>query len=168
MPIILYNIPSRTGCDLAPATILRLANQFPNIVGLKESNLEPIRLQALIGDLKKTRPDFSVFSGEDGFILPLLAMGGQGVICVSSNLAPKVVCDMVQAYNQGQLDKAQTIAEKLAGLAALMFFRTNPIPVKSALHLSGQMQNNFRLPLCALNDDDMAYLKSQLQSGGWL
>ncbi len=168
LPIILYNIPSRTGCDLAPATILRLAKEFPSIVGLKESNLDPIRLQTLLSELKKIRPDFSVLSGEDGFILPLLAMGGQGVICVSSNLAPKTVCDMVQAYRQGQLDKAQTIADRLASLAALMFFRTNPIPVKSALHLGGYLQNSFRLPLCPLNDEDMGHLKSQLQSEGWL
>jgi 4-hydroxy-tetrahydrodipicolinate synthase len=168
LPIILYNIPSRTGCDLAPSTILRLANECPSIVGLKESNLDPIRLQGLIGELKKTRPDFSVFSGEDGFVLPLLAMGGQGVICVSSNVAPKMFCNMFKAHQQGELGEAQTIAEKLVSLARVMFFRTNPLPVKSALFLSGHIQNSFRLPLCGLNEEDMAYLKSQLQSGGWL
>ncbi len=169
LPIILYNIPSRTGCDLAPATILRLAKEFPSIVGLKESNLDPIRLQTLLGDLKKIRPDFSVLSGEDGFVLPLLAMGGQGVIAVSSNLAPKTMCDMVHAFHQdGQLEKAQSLADKLASLVTLMFFRTNPIPVKSALHFGGYLQNQFRLPLCPLNDEDSVHLKSELQNGGWL
>ena len=168
LPLIMYNVPSRTCCDISADTVLRLAKEFSNIVGLKECNLEPLRLQSLLGDLKILRADFAVFTGEDGFVLPLLAMGGHGVISVFGNLAPKMAIELIQAFRQNDFETAQTLAGRLAALTSLMFFRSNPIPVKSALYLRGDVQNVFRLPLCPLNSDDMTYLKTELSKQGWL
>ncbi|MDA0712545.1 MAG: 4-hydroxy-tetrahydrodipicolinate synthase [bacterium] len=168
LPIILYNIPSRTGSDIAADTVLKLVKNFVNIVGLKESNVDTVRLQLLLGALKKIRPDFSVFSGEDGFVLPLLAMGGQGVIAVSSNLVPELFTDMIADFNDGKLEQAQNSAEKIAQLSKLMFFRSNPIPVKSALFARGLVQNVFRLPLCPLDEADMNFLRTELNNMGCL
>lgn len=168
LPVILYNVPSRTCCDMNAETILHLAREHANIVGLKDSNMETVRLQSLLGDLKKIRPDFCVMSGEDGFVLPLLAMGGHGVISVGSNVAPKAMLGLVNAFQQGNLEEAQTIAAHLTSLTNQMFFRTNPIPVKSALFLKGQIENAFRLPLYPLNEEDMRSLQTKLTEQGWL
>jgi 4-hydroxy-tetrahydrodipicolinate synthase len=168
LPIILYNVPSRTGCDMNAQTVLRLAKEHANIVGLKESNLEAVRLQTMLSDLKKCRPDFAVVSGEDGFVLPLLAMGGHGVISMTSNVAPKVMLGIVKAFNEGNLSEAQAQATRMASLTGTMFYRSNPMPVKTALHLMGAIENTFRLPLCPLSDEDMRTVQTQLTEQGWL
>ena len=165
LPIILYNVPGRTACDLPVDVILRLSQNYPNIIGLKDSNIDPVRIQQI---LAKARPDFCFFSGEDGFVLPLLAMGGQGVISVCSNIVPKTMLDMIRAYHDDNMTEAQTIAARIAELTPVMFMKSNPIPVKSSAHLMGLIENTFRLPLCPLSKNDMDTLRQKLSAQGWL
>jgi len=167
-PVIMYNVPSRTGVDLEPKTMLRLAKDCPLIVGLKETVLEPVRMQTSIAELKQIRPDFAFLSGEDGFLLSLLAMGGHGVISVGSNVAPKMFVDLQTAFTSGDLTKAKEIAGTIAHLTSLMFFRTNPIPAKTALAKLGLMEESFRLPLCELSGEDSETLALGLKKLGIL
>jgi 4-hydroxy-tetrahydrodipicolinate synthase len=162
-PVILYNVPSRTGVDLEAKTLLRLAQDCPIIVGLKETNLEPVRMQSSIMALKQIRSDFSFLSGEDGFLLPLLAMGGDGLISVGSNLVPKMFVDLQANFASGDLSKARELAGQLAHLTSLMFFRTNPIPAKTALAKLGLAEESFRLPLCELSSEDGEFLAQGLR-----
>lgn len=168
LPIILYNVPGRTSCDLPIDVILRLAQNYPNIVGLKDSNTDPVRIQTLLSKTTSIRPDFCLFSGEDGFVLPLLAMGGQGVISVCSNIIPKAMLNMIRAYHDDNMAEAQSIASRIAELTPVMFMRSNPIPVKSTAHLMGLVENTFRLPLCPLSKSEMDTLQQKLTAQGWL
>lgn len=168
LPLLLYNVPYRTGVDILPDTIMRLARDCPTIVGIKESNVELLRLQSILAALSHERPDFCLLSGEDACVLPLLAMGGHGVISVSSNFAPREMVALVRAFHDLDFGTARAVANRFASLISLMFFRTNPLPIKTALHLKGKIHNCFRLPLCPLSDDDTMVLQKGLRDGGWL
>lgn len=135
LPIILYNVPSRTQCNMPADLILKLAKDFKNICGLKECNLDPVRIHTLIENAPK---GFEFFSGEDAFVLPWLTMGGHGVISVWSNFVPELLIQLVSK-------PTPKLAAKLAFLSQVSPNRPNPIPVKTAMGL-----NNFRLPLLAL------------------
>lgn len=167
-PVILYNVPGRTGVNLEVSTVLRLAKECPSIVGIKDANADAERLQLMLAGLIDLRGDFAVLSGEDGFLLPLLAMGGHGLISVMSNVAPKECVQLFDAFNTKDHAMAQKLANKLIHLVKLMFFKTNPIPVKTALHLMGLIENAFRLPLCPLEQNDYDYIKRELTKLGWL
>ncbi len=146
LPLILYNIPGRTGQNLLPETVARLA-EIPNIVGIKEAsgNLDQasqIRSQ--------TSAEFAIYSGDDSLTLPLLAIGGKGVISVASHLVGSDLQNMIQAFETGKTQLATQIHLQLFPLFKVLFCTTNPIPVKAALKLQGWEVGNPRLPLCEL------------------
>jgi 4-hydroxy-tetrahydrodipicolinate synthase len=166
LPIILYNVPGRTGVDLLPETVARLAADEPKFVAIKEATGSVQRSQEVLNRVRPNRPDFSVLSGDDGHILSLLALGGDGVISVTSHLCAGDLAAMVAAFERGDIATAQALSQKTSPLANALFFRSNPIPVKTALALQGHMLASFRLPLCPLSDAEVATLKASLQ--GWL
>ena len=165
IPIILYNIASRTGINIEPATIAQLAGDCKNIIGVKEAsgNLDQMsRIKALCSK------NFDLISGDDALTLPLLAVGGVGVISVVANIVPGDVADMVEAFSKGNIKKAQTLHYKLLPLIKAMFIETNPIPVKTAMGLLGMCQPGLRLPLCAMSEQNLEKLKKALKVYGLL
>jgi 4-hydroxy-tetrahydrodipicolinate synthase len=143
LPLILYNIPGRTGQNLLPETVSRLA-EVPNIVAIKEAsgNLDQVSQIR-----RSTPPEFSIYSGDDSLTLPILAVGGQGVISVASHLVGDQLQQMIQAFEQGQAQTASQIHLQLFSLFKALFVTTNPIPVKVALKLQGWQVGSTRLPL---------------------
>ena len=148
LPVILYDVPSRTACGLADATIARLA-ELPRIIGLKDSSgdvTRPARLRTLVG------PDFRLLSGDDALGLAFLAQGGDGCISVTSNVAPGLCRSMFLAWRQGPVARAQRLARPIAQLTAALFCETNPVALKYTLSLFGLMSPRVRLPLVELSD----------------
>jgi 4-hydroxy-tetrahydrodipicolinate synthase len=165
IPIILYNIASRTGVNIEPETIAKLVNDCKNIVGVKEAsgNLEQMsRIKQLCG------PNFDLISGDDALTLPVLGIGGRGIISVVSNIVPKDVASMVSEFEKGNLKKAQSIHYKLLPLIKAMFIETNPIPVKTAMGLLGMCDPDLRLPLCSMAPENLEKLKKALKEYGLL
>ncbi|MDP8212174.1 MAG: 4-hydroxy-tetrahydrodipicolinate synthase [Candidatus Zapsychrus exili] len=165
IPIILYNIESRTGRNIETETVAKLARDCKNIIGVKEASgsLE----QA--GDVKKAcGDDFIVLSGDDALTLPMMDIGGSGVISVVANIVPKDVAAMVNAYNKGNKEKAFELNNKLTPLIKAMFIETNPIPVKHAAGLLGLCSREVRLPLCEMEDANLEILKNELKNYGLL
>jgi len=156
LPMILYNIPGRTGQNLAPETIARLA-AVPNIVGVKEASGS---LDQVSQVRRSTPPDFGIYSGDDSLTLPMLAVGGQGVISVASHLVGDSLQQMIQAFEQGHVQIATQIHLKLLPLFKALFITTNPIPVKAALRLQGWQVGGLRLPL----NDESAIAEPQLKA----
>ncbi|MCZ7395623.1 MAG: 4-hydroxy-tetrahydrodipicolinate synthase [Candidatus Methanoperedens sp.] len=159
IPMILYNVPSRTGINLKPEIVAELAKES-NIVGIKEAsgNLEQItRIIEMTLD-----EDFVVLSGDDALTLPIMALGGRGVISVVANVTPKLVVSMVEAFNRGDLDEARKLHLALAPLIRAVFLETNPIPVKKAVELIGLPAGNLRLPLAPISEDNERKLKKAL------
>ena len=147
MPLVHYNVQGRTGCNLLPATLARMAHDFPNIVGVKEATGDLIQGSRV---LESCPENFSVLSGDDFTALPLMALGGKGVISVTSNLVPGRVAAMCNAFNKGDLKEAARIHHALFPLHDALFFESNPIPAKTALALMGRMEAEIRLPLCPM------------------
>lgn len=168
LPIVLYNVPARTGVSLTPETTLRLAQDCPNIIGIKEASGSVANSQKILAGLRSVRDDFSVLSGEDDFILPLLGIGGQGVISVISHLAAQEMVMMYDAFQRQDLETAQNISAQLSDLVPLMFQQSNPIPVKTALAMQGMVKEVFRLPLCPLAAPEKESLKAALKKLPWL
>lgn len=147
LPCVLYNIPGRTSVNMTPETIVRLA-RIPNIVGVKEASGS---LDA-VSKIVEEAPGFRVWSGDDQMTLPILAVGGYGVICVTSHLAGRQMKAMIEAYVAGRVDEAAAIHRRLLPLiTALMTVASNPIPVKHALNALGFKVGGLRLPLCDLD-----------------
>ena len=160
IPIILYNIASRSGVNITPETIARLAHDCKNIVGVKEASgsLDQMaRIKALCP------LDFQLISGDDSLTLPLLSIGGIGVISVVANIVPGDVSNMVAAFLDGNVKKAQELHYKLLPLVKAMFIETNPIPVKTSMGLMGLCQPDLRLPLCTMEDQNLTKLKETLK-----
>lgn len=168
LPVILYNNPSRTAVDLAPATTLRLAKDLPNVLGIKETSFDCARVHNMIQDLRDVRPEFLVMAGEDALVFSMLTMGGHGGILTSANFAPTLFCDLYKATQKNDLAQARAHFGKIATLAPLMFGTTNPIPVKTAMAFSGLLKAHFRLPICPMNDVDAKSFKAELTAQGWL
>jgi 4-hydroxy-tetrahydrodipicolinate synthase len=148
LPVILYDVPSRTACGLADATIARLA-ELPRIIGLKDASgdvTRPSRLRSLAG------PDFRLLSGDDALGLAFLAQGGDGCISVTSNVVPGLCRNMFLAWRQGSAARAQRLARPIGQLTAALFCETNPVALKYALSLFGLMSPRVRLPLVELSD----------------
>ncbi|KUL33248.1 4-hydroxy-tetrahydrodipicolinate synthase [Chlorobium limicola] len=165
VPIIIYNVPGRTGSNVAASTILRLARNFGNIAAVKEASDN----MAQITDLLEERPEhFSVLTGEDMLILPFMAMGGDGVISVAANQVPSAVKQLVEAARAGRLDEARAINTRYRRLFRLNFIESNPVPVKYALALMGMIEEVYRLPLVPLADENRLILKEELQNLGLL
>jgi len=164
LPIVLYNIPGRTGQNLLPETVVRLAD-IPNIVAIKEAsgNLDQVGL------IRRSTPaDFCIYSGDDSLTLPMLAVGGTGVVSVASHLVGDELQSMVQSFEGGNPQAAQQIHCKLLPLFKALFMATNPIPVKLALALQGWQVGQTRLPLYDTLDRVEATLRPVMESLGLL
>jgi 4-hydroxy-tetrahydrodipicolinate synthase len=159
IPIIIYNVPSRTGINLKPELTAKLA-KVNNIVGIKEASGSLDQVTRII-ELTKGE-DFAVLSGDDGLTLPILSIGGTGVISVVANVAPKLVVSMVEAFRNGDGEKARELHLTLAPLIRAMFLETNPIPVKKAVELIGLPAGNLRLPLAPISTENEKKLKAAL------
>src|SRR5210317_1117936 len=163
VPIILYNVPSRTSSNVLPATVARLA-EIDNIVGIKEASGSLNQVSEVI---LLCPDDFAVMSGDDFTSLASVLVGGTGVISVTSNVAPRDMADMMEAALAGNLAKANELHYKLFPLMQAMFYDSNPVPAKTALHLMGKIKSaSPRLPLCAMDDATLTRLKGVLTGYG--
>jgi len=164
IPIILYNIPGRTGVNMLPETVAQLA-ELPNIVGIKEAtgNLEQMTQDAILCGDKLT-----LLSGDDTLTLPLMAIGGKGVISVVANIVPRDVVEMTHAALNGDWKRARELHLKLFPLSQAMFYETNPIPVKTAMAMMGMIREEFRLPLCSMSEANRKRLAEALKNYGLL
>jgi 4-hydroxy-tetrahydrodipicolinate synthase len=160
LPMIVYNIPGRTGQNIETATIVRLA-EHPNIIGVKEASGS---LPQMMEVIHKTPEDFVVLSGDDNLTLPLMAVGGRGVISVASNIIPDRMSAMVTAGLNGNFEKMRKIHYELLPFFKAEFIETNPIPIKTALAMKGMVKEVFRLPLCEMNPENKKKLKEVLKS----
>ena len=164
-PIIIYNVPSRTGCNMLPETVARIADSCPNVTGIKEAsgNISQVaKLASLVGDR------LDIYSGNDDMITPLLALGGDGVISVLSNIAPRQTHEIVQKFFDGDIAGAISGQLKAKPMIDALFAEVNPIPVKAALDIMGRSKMNFRLPLCDPEESTMVLLERELKAYGIL
>ena len=160
IPVILYNVPSRTNLNIDPATVVRLA-EIDNIVAIKECNLN----QA--GEIiNRCGDDFTVYSGEDALVLPLLSLGGKGVISVMANIIPRDTHDMVAAYLSGDLETARKIQLGALELIRALFIEVSPIPVKEAMNLMGMNVGKCRMPLVEMSDKNREILRKAMKNYG--
>jgi 4-hydroxy-tetrahydrodipicolinate synthase len=165
LPIILYSIPSRTGVEIAVDTVRRLAAATPRIVGIKEAGGNPVRVTQLRAALGQ---QFAILSGDDALTLPFMALGAHGVISVASNVIPRPVAQMVRAAAAGDYTKARKLHDQYHPLFRDLFIETNPIPVKAALAMMGQIEEEYRSPLVPMNPKDREILKATLARYGLL
>ncbi|MBQ4566772.1 MAG: 4-hydroxy-tetrahydrodipicolinate synthase [Desulfovibrio sp.] len=165
LPLVPYNVPGRTGCNMQAPVLGRLARDFSNIIGVKEATGDMVQGSLV---LEACPDDFCVLSGDDLTALPLLALGGKGVISVTSNLAPGRVAAMYNAFVQGDLAEARRLHHELFPLHQALFLESNPIPAKTALALMGHMRGELRLPLCPLSEENKIRLTAILQQQGLL
>lgn len=165
LPVMLYNVPGRTAQNLAPATVARLVAEAPNIVAIKEAsgNLE----QA--AEIRRlTPPEFLVYSGDDALTLPILAVGGYGVVSVAAHLVGTRIRRMIDAYVAGDTARAAALHAELLPLFKAMFVTTNPVPVKVALRKIGFAAGPLRLPLCEPTPDEERAIERALEAAGLL
>jgi 4-hydroxy-tetrahydrodipicolinate synthase len=165
LPLVPYNVPGRTGCNLLPQTLGRLARDFSNIVGVKEATGDMVQGSRVLESCPGT---FSVLSGDDFTALPLMALGGAGVISVTSNVAPGRMAAMYNAFAAGDLAGAARLHHELFPLHEAMFMETNPIPAKTALALMGLADDEMRLPLCPMSESGRLRLIDELARQGML
>jgi 4-hydroxy-tetrahydrodipicolinate synthase len=165
LPIVLYSIPGRSGVEIGVETVRRLVGTCKNIVGIKEAGGSCDRVSQLRA---AAGPRFEILSGDDSLTLPFMSVSAQGVISVVSNVAPREVSQMVKAYASGETKKALQIHQKLFPLFKDLFIETNPIPVKAALAMMGQIEEEYRLPLVPISDKNRAALRATLKKCGLL
>ena len=159
LPILVYNIQGRTAVNVETDTLARLARDCKNIVGVKEASGSLDQMSQVIA---ACGPDFSVLSGDDNLTLPLLAIGGHGVISVIANLVPRETAEMVHAALDGDWKRARELHYRLLPLARASFIETNPIPIKEAMAMAGMIEPEFRLPMCRLSDANRERLRAVL------
>ena len=164
LPLVVYNIPGRTASNLLPATVARLAD-VDGIVGVKEACGDVDQIAHVVA---ACREDFTVLSGDDGLTLPLLAVGGNGVISVTSNVAPREMVELVGAARAGRFDRALPVHQRLIPLFDALFCETNPIPVKAAMALQGHCGDEIRLPLTPIADGNRERLRVVMKELGLL
>jgi len=164
LPIILYNVPSRTSVNMVPETVVRLA-KIEKIVGIKEASGS---LQAISKIIDNCGKDFTVLSGDDPLLWPILAIGGKGVISVTANILPAKVAALCKAAAIGDIAEARSLHYELMDINDSLFIDTNPIPVKAALHLMGKIENELRGPLIKLSKDTLERLKKAMACHGLL
>lgn len=162
LPIILYNVPGRTGCDLLPETVERLA-ELPQIIGIKEATGKLDRAENI---MKRCRKDFYVYSGDDATALQLLLHGAKGVISVTANIAPVKMQEMCHAALAGDKKKAEKLNQALDGLHHKLFVESNPIPTKWALHQMGLIAEGIRLPLTVLDSKFHPEVNEAMEQAG--
>ena len=159
IPIMLYNIPGRTASEIAIETCVRLVRECPNVVSIKEAGGNCDRVSLLRNALP---PSFTILSGDDPLTLPFMSVGAVGVVSVVSNIAPRQISDMVNAFQAGRLQEARDLHLRWFPIFKDLFIESNPIPVKAALHLMGMIENEYRLPLCEMSDANLDRLKKTL------
>jgi 4-hydroxy-tetrahydrodipicolinate synthase len=161
LPVIIYNIPGRTGVDVSNETLAKLRHDLPDkIVGLKESTGNVDRVSQIRTLVDR---EFAILSGDDSLTLPMMSVGAVGVISVAANVMPREVTDMVHAALKGDYERAGRIHAKLFPLFKDLFIETNPVPVKAALAMMGQIEETYRLPLVPMSDANRALLKKTVQ-----
>lgn len=163
IPIILYNVPARTGINITPATLKELS-KIENIVGIKEASgdiVQVAQMAALCGN------DIDIYSGNDDMIVPILSLGGKGVISVLANIAPRETHDMVEKYLQGDVEGSRELQLKMLDLIKALFIEVNPIPVKTAMNLLGFNVGKLRMPLTDMTEANFNILKQTLINYGY-
>lgn len=163
-PVILYNVPSRTGCNLLPDTVAVLA-KHPNIAAIKEASGNMGQVVELAA---KCGSDIAIYSGEDGITLPILSMGGQGCISVASNVVPKTMVSLADTFFRGDVAEAARMQRELWPLIHLLFCEVNPIPAKAAVSAMGYGEEHIRLPLTPMEDAHRAALYAEMKKLGVL
>jgi 4-hydroxy-tetrahydrodipicolinate synthase len=163
LPVMLYSIPGRCGVEIGIETVVRLAHDAVNIIGIKEAGGNADRVSQLRMALG---PRFTIMSGDDSLTLPFMAVGAHGVISVASNVIPKEVVHMVQAFQMGKVEVAQKLHHKYYPLFKDLFIETNPVPVKAALAMMGQIQEEYRLPLVPLSQKNRDTLRATMKMCG--
>lgn len=162
-PIILYNVPSRTGCNILPETAAALCKNVKNIVGIKAASGD---LSQIAKMMSLADGAIELYSGNDDQVLPILSLGGQGVISVLSNVAPRETHDMVMKYLEGDLDGARKLQLDMIPLISALFCEVNPIPVKTALNLMGKEVGPLRMPLCEMEPANQEKLAKAMRDAG--
>ncbi len=160
IPLVIYNVPGRTGVNISAETTIKLANDFKQIIGIKEASGD---LQQVSKIVKNTSKKFAVMSGEDALNLPIMSCGAKGAISVTANILPQKVHDLVELSEQNKFDKALSIHQYLIEINNAMFIETNPIPVKEALSMMTMIQNEIRLPLEHLLKENSIKLRKVLE-----
>ena len=160
IPVLVYNIQSRTAVNVETDTMARLARDVRNIVGVKEASGSLDQMSQVIA---ACGPDFSVLSGDDNITLPLLAIGGSGVVSVIANIVPRETADLVHAALDGDWKRARDLHYRLFPLARAAFLETNPIPIKEAMAMAGMIEPEFRLPMCRMSDANREKLRAILK-----
>ncbi len=163
IPFVLYNIPSRTGINLLPETVAKLVSKCKNIIAIKEASGN---LDQMTKILSLTNKKITLLSGDDALTLPILSIGGKGVISVVANILPKATHELVESFLAGDVKKAQDLHFYLYPLIKALFIETNPIPVKTALGLMGMISPELRLPLCSMRKENLEKLKKILRKYG--
>ncbi len=166
-PIIIYNVPGRTGVNMLPETVLRCA-EFDNIIGIKEASGNQYQVDYLISTVRSRGLSLKIWSGNDDQAFHLCCSGGDGVISVLSNVAPADTVTMIKAVLAGDLEKARELHLRLLPLMNALFIETNPIPVKYAVHLLGYCENELRLPLVELSDKGVKAVEEAMKTSGVL
>ncbi|MGI6161712.1 MAG: 4-hydroxy-tetrahydrodipicolinate synthase [Christensenellales bacterium] len=161
LPIIIYNVPARTGLNMLPETLHRLSS-IPTIVGMKEASGDI----AQVAEMARLCPNIDLYSGNDDMIVPLMSLGGSGVISVVANIAPRDTHDMVMKYLSGDIDGARRLQLDMKPLIDALFTDVNPIPVKTALNLMGFHMGSLRLPLTPMGEANLARLKREMSAYG--
>ncbi len=162
LPLVIYNIPSRTGINIPPSLIAKLS-RLNNIVGVKEASGSMDQVSNIIAE---SEPNFSVLSGDDSLTLPILSLGGVGVISVVANILPKETQSLVSSYLRGDIGRAKELHYKLFHLFKAMFIETNPLPIKTAMARLGMIQKEWRLPLEAMEEENEKKLEEALSNYG--
>ena len=162
LPQVLYNVPIRTSVNMLPETVARLA-ELPEVVAIKEASGS---LGQMADVVRLAGDRITLLSGDDNLTLPVLSIGGAGVVSVAANIVPRDTADLVKAWEDGKIDEAKRLFYKLLPLCQSMFFETNPIPVKTSLGLMGKIQDEMRLPLCAMAPVNLEKLKKALSDYG--
>jgi len=162
IPIILYSVAGRTGVNISPSTVFELA-KHPNIIGIKEASGN---ISQVVEIAKCISDEFALYSGNDDMVVPLLSVGGLGVISVVANVAPKDTHDMVMKYLSGDVKEAGRLQLEMKHLIDALFIEVNPIPVKAALNLMGKLELEYRLPLCPPDEKSMEVIRKELTAYG--
>ncbi len=165
LPVFVYNIQSRTAVNVETPTLARLARDCRNIVGVKEASGSLDQVSQVVS---ACGPDFIVLSGDDNLTLPIMAVGGRGVISVIANLVPREVADMTHAALEGDFKRARELHYRLYPLARAAFLETNPIPIKEAMAMVGMLEPELRLPLCRMSEANLVRLRQVLRQHGLL
>jgi 4-hydroxy-tetrahydrodipicolinate synthase len=165
LPIVLYSIPGRCGIEIGLDTVRRLAKECKNVIGMKEAGGNPDRVSQLRAALG---PRFEIFSGDDSLTLPFMSVGAQGVISVVSNVIPREITQMVNLYAGGKVQAALKLHQKFYPLFKDMFIETNPVPVKAALAMMGQIEEEYRLPLVPMSAKNRETLRATMKACGIL